>query len=76
MSNLHKKQIYAGLIEIIKDDKYYYNSRVGAEYNHLTESGKDAVIEYLEQVAPYMLKKEKQELELLARKITWEELKK
>lgn len=76
MSNLHKRQVYAGLFEIIKDDKYYYNSRVGMDYSHLTEAGKEAVVEYVNHIASIMLKKEKEEIEALAKKMVWEELKK
>ena len=76
MSNLHKRQVYVGLLEILKDSKYYYSSRVGADYCHLTEDGKMAVIEYISQVAPYMLKKDQQAIEALAKQMVWEELKK
>lgn len=76
MSNLHKRQIYAGLMEIIKDSKYYYNSRIGPEYNKLTDDGMKAVIEYITQVAPYMLKKSEEELNMLAKQIIFDELKK
>ena len=76
MSNLHKRQVYSGLFEIIKDDKYYYNSRIGADYSHLTEAGKEAVIEYVNHIGTMMLKKEKEEIEALAKKMVWEELKK
>ena len=76
MSNLHKRQVYAGLIEILKDNKYYYNSRIGSEYNKLTEEGVNAVIEYIGHMAPLMLKKEQAEIEALAKSMVWDELKK
>ena len=76
MSNLHNKQVYAGLFEIIKDDKYYYNSRINSNYNHLTEAGKEAVIEYVNHMASVMLIKEKEEFEAKAKSMVWEELKK
>lgn len=76
MSNLHKRQVYVGLLEILKDSKYYYNSRVGMDYNHLTEDGKNAVIDYINQVAPHILKKDKEEFEALAKQLVWDELKK
>lgn len=76
MSNLHKRQVYAGLFEIIKDDKYYYNSRIGSQYNHLTEAGKEAVVEYMNHMASVMLQKEKEEFEAKAKSMVWEELKK
>ena len=76
MSNLHKRQVYVGLLEILKDSKYYYHSRVGADYCHLTEDGKAAVLDYIDQVAPYMIKKDQQAIEALAKQMVWEELKK
>ena len=76
MSNLHKRQVYVGLLEILKDPKYYYTSRVGMDYCHLTEDGKMAVLEYIDQVAPHMLKKDKETIESLAKQMVWEELKK
>ena len=76
MSSLHKRQVYVGLLEIIKDSKYYYHSKVGADYCHFTEDGKAAVLDYLSQVAPHMLKKDQEALEALAKQLVWDELKK
>ena len=76
MSNLHKQQVYAGLFEIIKDDKYYYNSRINSDYNHLTDAGKEAVVEYVNHMASIMLKKEKEEFDKKVKEKVWEELKK
>lgn len=76
MLNLFKKQVYVGLLEILKDRDYYYHSNVGPEYCHFTEKGVEAVIEYLNIMAPQMLKKDSKELEDLAKKLTWDELKK
>ena len=60
---LLKNQIYSGLLEILKDDKLYYKSIVGNNYCKFTEDGKDALIEYMTMMAPYILEKEKQEME-------------
>ena len=76
MSNLHKRQVYAGLMEIVKDSKYYYHSKVGADYCHFTDDGKKALMDYIEHMAPLMIKREKEELEALAKQMMWEELKK
>lgn len=76
MSNLHKRQVYVGLLEILKDPKYFYSSRVGIDYCHLTEEGKLAVLEYVGEMAPYMLKKDKEAIEALAKSMIWDELKK
>lgn len=74
MSSLHKKQVYAGLFEIIKNNKYYYYSAISKNYCKLTEEGKNAIIEYVEQMAPYMVEKEQQEFEARAKATVWNEL--
>jgi hypothetical protein len=74
--SIHKKQVYAGLLEILQDSKYYYNSSVGASYSHLTEDGKAALLDFIEHSAPRMLKKQKEEFELKAKEMVWDELKK
>ena len=76
MSNLHKRQVYVGLLEILKDNKYYYHSKVGIDYSHLTEDGKAVVLDYINQVAPHMLKKDQEAIEALAKSMLWDELKK
>jgi len=69
-------QVYSGLFEIVKDNTMYYHSRVGAEYCHLTDEGKEAVLQWIEIMAPQMYKKEQAELDLRAKQIVWNELKK
>jgi hypothetical protein len=63
-------------MEILKDRQYYYHSTVGSDYSHLTEEGIEVLVEYLQVMAPTMLKKDKQELELLAKNLVWDGLKK
>jgi hypothetical protein len=75
-NNLHKRQVYAGLFEIISDPKYYYRSMVGIEYSHLTNEGKDAIAEYMTVMAPHMLVKAKEEFDEKVKQKVWEELKK
>jgi hypothetical protein len=40
----------------------------------LNDDGKNAIIEYIEQMAPYMIEKEKQEFETRAKATVWNEL--
>jgi hypothetical protein len=68
--------VYAGLLEILKDNKYYYDSRVGMDYSHLTEDGKSVVLKYINQMAPWMLKEYKEEIDARAKQMVLEELKK
>jgi hypothetical protein len=76
MRNLHKHQIYSGLFEIVKNDKYYYSSSIGSKFNKLTPDGIRETIEYIEYMAPLMLEKDRMEQEALAKTFVWEELKK
>lgn len=57
-----EKQIYAGLMEILRDKQYYYQSGISSDYNHLTDYGKEAVIEFITIMAPHMIKHEEYEL--------------
>jgi hypothetical protein len=78
MSNVLEKQLYAGILAVLNDRNSYYQSSIGkkGEYNHFQDSGKDAVITYIEQFAPLMLRQQNLELDERAKKIMWEELKK
>ena len=76
MNHILHRQIYAGLFEILKDHKLYYNSSVGKGYSYLTEEGKSAVVQWLELMAPEMYELEKKELDARAKKLVWKELKK
>ena len=76
MSKLLPNQVYAGLFEIIKNDKYYRYSKVGIDYCHLTEKGKEEVIKWIDTLAPHMIKLEYDEFKKRAGELVWDELKK
>ncbi len=78
MSNVLHKQLYAGILAVLNDRESYYKSTVGSkgEYNHFHDSGKEAIISFIETFAPLMLKQQNLELDERAKKIMWEELKK
>lgn len=76
MTQMLPKQVYAGLFEIIKDNRMYYHSNVGKEYSHLNDPGKEEVIKWVELMAWEMLKLEKEQLDARAKKMVWDELKK
>ena len=76
MNHMLRKQIYAGLFEIIKDEKMYYHSAIGKDYSHFNEAGKEEVIKWMELMAWEMIKLENQELDIRAKKLVWEEIKK
>lgn len=77
MSNVLEKQLYAGILAVLNDKNSYYQSNVGkkGEYNHFHDGGKEAIISYIEQFAPLMLKQQNLELDERAKKLMWNELK-
>jgi len=76
MNHILHKQIYAGLMEIIKDKQLYYHSSVGDSYCHLLEDGEKALIEWMTLMAPKMIKLEELQLDERAKKMMWDELQK
>lgn len=63
------KQVYAGLMEILKDGNLYYHSPIGSEYDTLSETGQQAVIEFVTIMAPHMIKNYRQELDERAKQL-------
>lgn len=77
MSNVLEKQLYAGILAVLNDKNSYYQSSVGkkGEYNHFHDGGKDAILNYIEQFAPLMLRQQNLELDNRAKQMVIEELK-
>ena len=69
------KQVYAGIIEILKDKHFYYQSSISSEYNYLTDDGKEAVTEFISIMAPHMIKNENQMLDARSKQIMMDALK-
>lgn len=78
MNDLIEKQLYLGIVAVLKDQKIYYESSVGkkGEYNHFQDGGKEALITYIEAMAPLILKNEREKLDKRAKELMWDELKK
>ncbi len=78
MNDLIEKQLYLGIVAVLKDNKIYYESSVGkkGEYNHFREGGTEALLTYIEAMAPLILANERQKLDKRAKELMWEELKK
>lgn len=64
-----KDLIYGGLAEITKNNNYYYSSSVGSNYNHLTDQGREVVMEYLEGMIRVLHQTEQEELDQRAKKM-------
>jgi hypothetical protein len=78
MNDLIEKQLYLGIVAVLKDQKLYYESQVGGKgaYNHFQDGGKEALLLYIETMAPLILKNEREKLDKRAKQLMWEELKK
>lgn len=76
MNKLLPNQVYSGLFEILKDQRLYYYSKVGADYCHLTEEGEKALISWINLMGPHMHKLQQQELDARAKQLVFDELKK
>ena len=77
MNDLIEKQLYLGIVAILQDQKIYYESRVGTkgEYNHFKEGGQEALLLYIETMAPLILRNERDKLDKRAKELVLEELK-
>ena len=70
-----EKMIIGSIKEIVKDRKYFYYSTVGAEYCHLTDEGKDAILDAINLLASRMIiALEKEDIER-SKKLVLDELK-
>ena len=76
MNKVLPNQVYAGLFEILKNQRLYYHSKVSPDYCHLTDEGEKEVIKWINTMGPHMFKLEEEELDSRAKKMVWEELKK
>lgn len=57
------KQLYSGMMEILKDRNLYHQSGVATDFNHFTNEGKEAVIEFITILAPHMITYENERLD-------------
>ena len=76
MNKVLPNQVYAGIHEILKDQRLYRNSPVGRDYCHLTEDGEKAVVAWINLVGPEITRLADKELEAKAKDMVWKELKK
>lgn len=77
MNDLIEKQLYLGIVAVLKDDNLYYESKIGTkgEYNHWKSGGQEALLLYIETMAPLILKNEREKLDKRAKELVLEELK-
>lgn len=73
--NAIKDLFYGGIMEILQNRDYYYNSGIGRDYSHFTERGKEAMDEYLKSMSHLMLKAEEESLNKRAKELVIKGLK-
>jgi hypothetical protein len=71
-----KDLLYGGLLELLRNEKFYYCSSVGSNYNHFTEDGKRSVNAYLMQMSALILMAEQELTDQRAKAMVLSELKK
>ncbi len=71
-----KDLCYGGLEELLNNNRYYYHSSVGAGYSHLTEEGKEAVVEFMNMIAWKIKEANDLDLDQRAKKQVLDQLKK
>ena len=71
-----KDLAYGGLEEILNNNRYYYHSSVGSSYSHLTDLGKDAVVEFMDMIAWKIKEANEADLNERAKKQVLDQLKK
>lgn len=75
MNDIFKRQFYASMMEILRDDQMFYKSIVGDSYSHLRPEGEAEVLRLINFMAPQMLRIEQQELDDRARNLVTKALK-
>jgi hypothetical protein len=70
-----KDLVYGGLEEILNNNRYYYHSSVGAGYSHLTDSGKEAVMEFIDLMSYKIIEANEVDLDRRAKEQVLKELK-
>ncbi len=69
-----KDLVYGGLEEIINNSRHYYKSSVGSNYCHLTDSGKQAIVEFMDLMAYKITEAEEEDLDRRAKEMVLKEL--
>jgi regulator of sigma D len=70
-----KDLLYGGMMEMMRNRQYYYNSGVNSSYNSWTDEGREALAEYMTLVAGKMWEAEQVELNARAKEMVLKELK-
>lgn len=75
MRSMNKDVVYGALLELSQNQKVWHESSVSAEYSHLTDDGKEAIIHVIEEMFRGLQTIQKRELAEEAKRQTLESLK-
>jgi hypothetical protein len=67
--------VYGAMIEITKNPRLWRNSPVGREYCHLTEEGREVIVDLMQDLLRTVAELERKALDERAKEITFETLK-
>lgn len=70
-----KDFVYGGLTELMSNSRYYYYSKISADYNRWTDEGLIALAEYTNFVGHLILRAQQEELDRRAKDMVMESLK-
>ena len=70
-----KDMMFGGVLELSQNSRYYYYSGVGSSYSHWTESGREALLEFMETMVYKIKECEEAELNKRAKDLVLKGLK-
>jgi hypothetical protein len=65
-----KDSMFGAVLELSRNSRYYYHSKVGQDYSHWTEVGKEALHELMNGISYKLLMAEEADLERRAQEQT------
>jgi hypothetical protein len=70
-----KDAMFGGLMEMMRNRRYYYSSSVGSGYNHWTDEGKEALQEYMQIMCRELWEAEEADLQKRSKEMVMKGLK-
>lgn len=71
-----KDLLYSGVMGLVNSQTCYNKSAAGRQFNYFNEEGKQAILDFVEDIAWHIQKIEQKELDEHAKKMVFEGLKK
>ena len=70
-----KELLYGGISELMKNNRYYYQSSVGKSYSKWTDDGEHALKEFVTEITHFITEADKKELDIRAKQMVMDSLK-